>query len=216
MNLPPGHDDPLHRALAEIGPELPEPTAPDAARWLVAQAAAAAPRPSPASRAGTIALAASAAGLLVLCAVIAVQNHRLRERLALATQGREEGVVVPAGRELPPLVAVRFYHPQCDVARAVEPRFEEMQRTHPSEQVLFVSLDISENKESQSAKLAGALDCGFVFSCDGEPVSSGMVVLADTRSRRVIEASHDATDLPELERALDQALMACSAPPPGG
>jgi hypothetical protein len=114
------------------------------------------------------------------------------------------------------LVAVRFYHPLCDVAKAVAPRFEELERTHPSEQVLFVSLDISENREAQSAKLACALDCDFVLSCDGQPVRSGMIVLADTRSRQVIGASHDTTDIGELEQALDAALVACGAPSHGG
>jgi hypothetical protein len=216
MNLIPESDDRLHRALAEIGPDLPEPAASAAARQLVQRAPAPPSRSRSGPRLGTAFLAAAAAGLLVVCAVMLVQNHRLRLQLARAAPTPGSGAVVPAGREVPPLVAVRFYHPQCDVARDVAPRFEEIERKHPSEQVLFVSLDISESKETQSAKLAGALDCGFVFSCDGTPVTSGMVVLADTRSRTILKASRGPTDLPALEQALDEALLSCSGPHSGG
>lgn len=211
-------DDPLHTALREVGPGLPEPAPSGQTRERIAALAGAlAPRPRSAARRAltTGALAAASLALLALAGSLWTQNQRLRAQLDRALALRS-GEVVPAHREVPPLVAVRFYHPQCEVARAVEPRFEAMERAHPSEQVLFVSLDISENAEAQSAKLAGALDCGFVFSCDGTPVSSGMVVLADTRTRRVIKAAHGTMELPELEQVLDRALLACEAPGRGG
>lgn len=214
MNQRPELDDRLHSALTDIGPGLPEPEAPIGLRERITAMPYEHAPLWPRVRTGM--LAAAAVALAVLSGLMYLQNQRLHTRLTHVLAAQSPGAVVPARRDLPPLVAVRFYHPLCPIARAVAPRFDEMEDAHCNEQVLFVSLDISESKEAQAAKLAEAIGCDFVLRCDGAPAASGMVVLGDTRSRTVIKASHDEKDFGDLEQALDAALVACSTEGSGG
>ena len=193
--------DHLHDALHEIGPNLPEPTPPARVRARIEGGGA------EESRSWTLTIAASlgavAAMLTLATAALLVQNGQLRSELALA---RDELAAVPAGApaELPPLVAVSFFHDQCPVAGAVAPLFDQLRRAHSRDQVLFVTVDVTQTE--QAAKLVRALGCDYIYQCDQAPAASGTVMLADMRTREVIGACVGAEGLPDLERKLDSAL----------
>jgi len=213
-------DERMHEALREIGPGLPEPTAPGRVREAIEGMACRAETPVVRAgwwrRAGVGVLGAVAATLAIATGVMAVQNARLSAQLEQARSALAGGgaLVRPAAGDLPPLVAMSFYHEMCPVAGEVAPRFEALKASHCERAVLFVTFDVGSRSAAQSARLAEALGCDFVYECEeGPEITSGTVVLADMRSKSVIKSCRGAEGLDEIERALDDALQTCE---PGG
>ena len=211
---PTSHDDRLHEGLAALGRDLPEPRAPERVRaWIDGTPVTPVVRAPFRARATTWGLGALAATLALASGVMLVQNARLRGELDRA-RSEGPGVVTPAARELPPLMAVSYYHDQCPIARAVEPRFEAMRRAHSEDPVLFVTLDLSDPDGVQARRLAEGLGCEFLMSCESSPAETGRVSIVDTRSHEVIATCRGEDDLGKVEEALDAAVVTCRPPAP--
>lgn len=210
------HDDQLHESLATLGSKLPEPTASDRIRDQIAKIDG----QRDAARAGSVwqtaalgLFGAMAATLAIMTSMLYSQNAALRQDLAAAQQALsgERGSTQTVSHHVPPLVALSVYHEKCPIAGAIAPLFESLKKMHCEDQILFVTLDVSEDMKAQAAKLAEALDCEFIFASDEAPLKSGTVILADMRNRKIIATSHNADELMGFGSALGEALQACTA-----
>lgn len=203
-------DDRLHEALTGMGTNLPEPTAPARVREQIEQVACAVEAPIVRTalwrRASVGALGALAATFAIAAGVLYVQNVRLSQELSRLDRG-VTGITPVAGT--PPLMAINFYHDGCPVAGEVMPRFAELAKAHADDDVLFVTVDMSEHNQAQAMKLTEALSCGFVYTCDNAEISTGTVVLADMRNQSVIKSFRGADQIDQVEEALDEALITC-------
>lgn len=201
-------DERLHEALSEIGADLPEPTASARVRERIEHLPCAMPevRMSLWRRAGVGVLGAVAATFAISTGVMYVQNQRLSMELRLA-HTETSPLVRPANST--PLVALNFYNEKCPVACEIMPRFDELMRMHADDEVLFVTIDVSESKQAQGIKLAEALDCAFVYTCDKADVKTGTILLVDMRTQEVIKAFRGVEEIDAIEAALDEALIAC-------
>lgn len=204
-------DDTIHDALGEIGPDLPEPRAPEGLRTRIASLACAADPVVVPRRTTTWAMGAIAATLAVATGVVLVQNARLRGDVATLRASLQGGAVAqPASFEQAPLMVVDYWHEGCPVAAGVSPQIKALAEKYRGQPVLFVTLDVTESCASQTSLLAKSLGLESTMSTCSMPVQSGTVALVDTRTHEVIAACTGSAELPTVAAALDKAVATCS------
>ncbi len=153
-------------------------------------------------------LAACAAVLALATAYYVSQDQSAPE--GLADKGRSTGAgdmtqSTPAGATaFPKLVAVKVHADWCARSPTVAPIFAELTEQYGNQPVLFVTLDITDEKKRRQARyLTSSLGIDWVHD---ESIESGTIMLIDREQGEVLAILTDLEQVPRMVSALASAL----------
>ncbi len=108
------------------------------------------------------------------------------------------------GPAQPNLVAVGVFADWCSRCPTIAPVFAELADKYGNQPVLFVSLDITDDKKQRQARyLARSLGIEWLYD---RSLESGMIKLVDRQRREVLATLTDSQQAPQLASALTEAL----------
>ncbi len=141
-------------------------------------------------RAASIVLGAAAAVLLLT--TVYLSNSRL---------------AAPSERDAPrspQLVVVRVHADWCGVSLALEPFYSELGEKYRNQAVLFVSLDVTDEKQRREAiELASELGIELVTE---KPFVPGVIKLVNRERNEILAVVSDGDEVDLVERVLVKAL----------
>lgn len=152
---------------------------------------------------------AACAAVLVLATVYYVFQDR-RTPDGMADRQRSTGVrgttQSPSddATAFPKLVAVKIHADWCARSPTIAPIFAELSEKYANQPVLFVTLDITDEKKRQQARyLAAALGIAWIYD---ESFESGTIKLLDREQGEVLAILTNSEQVPRMVSALAQAL----------
>lgn len=104
----------------------------------------------------------------------------------------------------PNLVAVGVFADWCGRCPMIEPLFAELADKYSNQPILFISLDITDEKKQRRARQA-ARSLGIEWIYDRK-LESGMIKILDRERHTVLATLVESQEMPQLVSALDQAL----------
>lgn len=129
--------------------------------------------------------------------------------LGIAATGASATLAQPAstdaGARAPELVLVKFHADWCPHCRELNGPWAEVQAALPGKPVLFVTLDKTDRVKARQAEyLTAELGLGGHWERFGK--KTGVIVLFDAQTARIVREFTSSADAAEIERAIHAEL----------
>ena len=152
--------------------------------------------------------AACAAVLLLTTGYYAFEDRRTPDGMANGQRSTGAGDTTQplsgGAVAFPKLVAVKVHADWCARSPTIAPIFAELSEKYGNQPVLFVTLDITDEKTRQQARyLAAALGIAWIYD---ESFESGTIKLLDREQGEVLAILTSSEQVPRMVSALAQAL----------
>ncbi len=125
---------------------------------------------------------------------------------ATATQPNDEK---PPTAEAPKVIALKLHADWCGSCKAMGPVFTDLANKFDTEPVLFVTLDMTTQSQRKQAEYhAAALGIGDLWPTYGK--KTGLILLIDAQSRKVVGTLNKTHDIKQMGSALKRAIADAS------